>query len=60
MEKPMLWDIWRDCKRCGQAPSHLEAQKIVKALQKMHPTSSFRVQYTGKDLGIRREEEFIG
>jgi hypothetical protein len=60
MEKPKIWDIWRDCRCCGQAESYQEAQRIISALQKVYPTSSFRVQYIGKNLGVRTKEEICG
>jgi hypothetical protein len=58
--KPKTWDIWRDGRLCGQADSYQNAQRIVTSLQRTYPTSSFRVQYIGKNLGVRREEEYIG
>ena len=60
MEKPLTWDIWRDGRLCSQTDSYQNAQCIVNSLQRSFPTSSFRVQYTGKDLGRRSPEECIG
>jgi hypothetical protein len=59
-QKPKTWDIWRDGRLCDHADSYQNAQRIVKALQRTYPTSSFRVQYVGKNLGVRSPEECIG
>lgn len=59
-EKPLTWEIWRDAKLCGRARSYQEADGIVRGLRKISPTSSFRLQYVGRNLGQRSPEELIG
>ncbi|WNZ24836.1 hypothetical protein HJG54_19615 [Leptolyngbya sp. NK1-12] len=54
------WAIYRNNTEHSRAVSYQQVQQIIRHARRIFPRDKFTARYNGKNLGVRRSEEYCG